>query len=143
MIRTAPGRIIIMAGGTGIFHFSDFIDLVFKEHLLKENHELSQIIQQKISVLIDKPFFKFNFVLLLSIHETEDIHPTAPARKAEPYSFWDFLSSARESRKNPRKLCPEMEYLVRKQLFFKDLNLRSAKDELRDSEKPIERRFKS
>ena len=39
-----PGKIIILAGGTGIFPFSDFIDLFFKETLLNENHPLSSTI---------------------------------------------------------------------------------------------------
>ena len=29
--ETQPGKIIIVAGGTGIFPFSDLIDLVYKE----------------------------------------------------------------------------------------------------------------
>jgi NAD(P)H-flavin reductase len=34
---TKPGRIIIVAGGTGLFPFSDFIDLYFKSVYLQEN----------------------------------------------------------------------------------------------------------
>ena len=64
-----------MAGGTGIFPFSDLIDLIFKEHLMKEKHELSEIILQQNPILVNKPFSKFTFVLLLAIHEPEDIHP--------------------------------------------------------------------
>jgi hypothetical protein len=30
-----PGKIIIVAGGTGIFPFCDLIDLLFKNHLIK------------------------------------------------------------------------------------------------------------
>ena len=29
--QTRPGRIILVAGGTGLFPFSDFIDLLFKD----------------------------------------------------------------------------------------------------------------
>ena len=34
---TKPGRIIIVAGGTGLLPFSDFIDLYFKSVYLQEN----------------------------------------------------------------------------------------------------------
>jgi NAD(P)H-flavin reductase len=32
--HTAPGVIVIVAGGTGLFPFMDFIDLMFKTHLI-------------------------------------------------------------------------------------------------------------
>lgn len=31
---TKPGKIVIIAGGTGLFPFSDFIDLLFKTAVL-------------------------------------------------------------------------------------------------------------
>lgn len=35
------GNIIILSGGTGLYPFSDLIDLVFKELLIMEKHPLS------------------------------------------------------------------------------------------------------
>lgn len=35
LTHTKPGRIIIVAGGTGLYPYSDFIDLLFKEELIK------------------------------------------------------------------------------------------------------------
>lgn len=37
---TSPGKIIILAAGTGLYPFCDFIDLLFKSQLLLEDHEL-------------------------------------------------------------------------------------------------------
>lgn len=36
---TKPGRIVIVAGGTGLFPFSDLIDLLFKDLYLEENKQ--------------------------------------------------------------------------------------------------------
>ena len=42
LAQTKPGRIIMVAGGTGLYPFSDFIDLLFKEQLIKDRPELAQ-----------------------------------------------------------------------------------------------------
>ena len=34
---TKPGKIVVVAGGTGLFPFSDLIDLLFKETFIKNN----------------------------------------------------------------------------------------------------------
>ena len=39
---TPPGRIIIVAGGTGLFPFSDIIDLLFKAQCIEDNHSMSK-----------------------------------------------------------------------------------------------------
>lgn len=39
---TPAGRIIVLAGGTGLFPFCDMIDLLFKAQLLAEGHEQRQ-----------------------------------------------------------------------------------------------------
>jgi NAD(P)H-flavin reductase len=39
---TNPGRIIVVAGGTGLFPFSDLIDLVFKSEIIEKKHMMSQ-----------------------------------------------------------------------------------------------------
>ena len=39
LAQTTPGKIIIVAGGTGIFPYSDFIDLLYKEQLMLHQPE--------------------------------------------------------------------------------------------------------
>ena len=34
-----PGKIIILAGGTGIYPFIDTIDILYKRYLVSINHE--------------------------------------------------------------------------------------------------------
>lgn len=44
---TEPGRIIVLAGGTGLFPFCDLIDLLLKAEMLEQKHELSsQLIKE-------------------------------------------------------------------------------------------------
>ena len=35
------GKVVIMTGGTGIYPFLDFIDILFKHALVKESHSVS------------------------------------------------------------------------------------------------------
>lgn len=42
LATTKSGRIIIVAGGTGLFPFSDLIDLLYKSVLINENHANTQ-----------------------------------------------------------------------------------------------------
>lgn len=72
---TKAGRIIVVAGGTGLFPFSDFIDLLFKAQAVQEGHKLSQELLKADPVLKQRPFEKFEFVFLIAINEPEDIHP--------------------------------------------------------------------
>ena len=39
---TVSGRIVVLAGGTALFPFSDLIDLLFKDYLIKKNHRMRQ-----------------------------------------------------------------------------------------------------
>ena len=39
---TNPGRIIVVAGGTGLFPFSDLIDLLYKSEVIEKRHMMSQ-----------------------------------------------------------------------------------------------------
>lgn len=38
--HTKPGKVILVAGGTGIYPFSDFIDLLYKEQLMNDQPDL-------------------------------------------------------------------------------------------------------
>ena len=40
LANTKPGKILIVAGGTGIYPFCDLIDLLYKEQLMKDQPEL-------------------------------------------------------------------------------------------------------
>jgi len=60
---------VIVAGGTGLFPFSDFIDLSFKAHLLEQQNPHYQEILNSNPILNSKPFDKFTFVLLIAINE--------------------------------------------------------------------------
>lgn len=72
---TKPGKIVIIAGGTGLFPFSDLIDLLFKTAYLQTNSNHNAEILEKNTILKQNPFEKFHFVLLAAINEPEDIHP--------------------------------------------------------------------
>jgi len=56
---TKAGRVIVVAGGTGLFPFSDLIDLLFKDQAVKEGNKLSQELLNADPVLKQKPFEKF------------------------------------------------------------------------------------
>jgi len=45
-----------VAGGTGLFPFSDLIDLLFKETFIKSNPERADEILSKNRILLSKPF---------------------------------------------------------------------------------------
>ena len=72
---TRAGRVIIVAGGTGLYPFSDLIDLLFKTALIEENHKMKGELLQADPILRKKPFEKFKFVFMIAINEPEDIHP--------------------------------------------------------------------
>ena len=66
---TKAGRVIVVAGGTGLFPFSDIIDLLFKAQVIQEKHKLSQELIKADPILKKKPFEKFEFVFLIAINE--------------------------------------------------------------------------
>ena len=64
-----------MAGGTGLYPFSDLIDLLFKTILLKTRPELKKSFIENDPVLESNPFDNFTFSLYLAVGNLEDIHP--------------------------------------------------------------------
>ena len=55
------GTILIMAGGTGVFPFSDLIDLLYKDYLVKCNSTFKQEIFIRNPILKNSPFDPFSF----------------------------------------------------------------------------------
>lgn len=81
--NTKPGKIVIVAGGTGLFPFSDLIDLLFKDAFIKNNSSNNRIadnIYSNSSVLKQKPFDGFSFTFLIAVNYPEDIHPITMAQ---------------------------------------------------------------
>ncbi len=72
---TKPGRIVIVAGGTGLFPFCDIIDLLFKSLFMQQTNDHKTEILQANPLLKSDPFSKYCFVLLLAINDPQDIHP--------------------------------------------------------------------
>jgi len=64
-----------VAGGTGIYPFSDFIDLLYKEQLMKDSPGLRGEILTLSPVLESDPFKNFNFEMLAAFQHIEDMHP--------------------------------------------------------------------
>jgi NAD(P)H-flavin reductase len=60
------GTILILAGGTGLYPFSDIIDLLYKNYKLTTSPHLKEFIYIGNSILRNNPFAKFNFKLLFS-----------------------------------------------------------------------------
>jgi hypothetical protein len=63
-----------VTGGTGLYPFSDFIDLLYKEQLMKDRPELSYDILKVSPILKDHPFKNFTFELLAAFGHVEDMH---------------------------------------------------------------------
>lgn len=70
-----PGKVIIVAGGTGLYPFCDLLDLLFKDNLAERNADLKNIIFRHNPILEGRPFNKFKFHLMLAVNQIEDIHP--------------------------------------------------------------------
>ena len=68
LVNTRPGRIVVLAGGTGLFPFSDFIDLLFKDRVIKQGHQLKEELLTADPLLRQKPFDEFPFVFLIAIN---------------------------------------------------------------------------
>ena len=71
---TKPGKIILVAGGTGIYPFSDFIDLLYKEQLMLHNPAAKEEILNVSPVLASEPFKNFTFEMLAAFQHIEDMH---------------------------------------------------------------------
>ena len=74
MAHVNPGKILIVAGGTGIYPFCDLLDLLYKEQLMKEKPQLRDEILELSPVLKDDPFKDFTFELIAAFRHFQDIH---------------------------------------------------------------------
>ena len=71
----APGKVIIIAGGTGLLPFSDIIDLLFKKEYARANPQYAQRFCE-VSPILNRPFLEnIIFDLYASFNAIEDIHP--------------------------------------------------------------------
>lgn len=70
-----PGKVIIVAGGTGLYPFSDLLDLLYKEDLTERNVAFKTMIFKHSPILEGRPFEHFKFHLMLAVNHIEDIHP--------------------------------------------------------------------
>ena len=75
-----PGKIIIVAGGTGLYPFGDLIDLLFKSMLLSTRPELRDILLQNDPILQINPFSNFIFSFYIAVGNLDDIHPITLAQ---------------------------------------------------------------
>lgn len=74
---------MIVAGGTGLFPFSDLIDLLFKDVFIRTNSSNNRIadnIYSNSAILKKKPFDRFSFTFLIAVYYPEDIHPLTLAQ---------------------------------------------------------------
>jgi hypothetical protein len=69
------GTILIVAGGTGLYPFSDLIDLLYKDYIIQPNPAWKGDLLKLNPILETKPFKDHNFQLLLACNQIEDIHP--------------------------------------------------------------------
>ena len=83
LVNTKPGRIVVVAGGTGLFPFSDLIDLLYKDRMVRLNHRAKDELLTADPLLRQNPFEDFSFVFLIAINEPEDIHPITLAQLAK------------------------------------------------------------
>ena len=86
-----PGRIIMVAGGTGLFPFSDLIDLLFKSVLVLQRPELKAKLCKQDPILNGNPFNGFSFELYLAVNNLEDIHPLTLAQLSELANKQDLM----------------------------------------------------
>jgi hypothetical protein len=61
LARLQAGRVLIVAGGTGLYPFCDLIDLLFKQQLSEDRPDLKAQILQLSPLLRDNPFLGFHF----------------------------------------------------------------------------------
>ncbi len=70
-----PGKVVIVAGGTGIYPFADLIDLLFKDEIMKQEPSLAETIIELSPVLKKDIFKSLSFLLLAAFNNFDDIHP--------------------------------------------------------------------
>lgn len=68
------GRIILVAGGTGIYPFCDLIDLLFKDQLARENPQVMREVRELSPILNGNPFSAFSFHLMAAFNSLDDVH---------------------------------------------------------------------
>lgn len=70
----SAGKVLIVAGGTGLLPFSDIIDLIFKDEYAREHTNYKKKFTA-ISPVLSEPFLeKTTFHLIASFNSIEDIH---------------------------------------------------------------------
>ena len=74
LAHTKPGKIIMVAGGTGIYPFSDFIDLLYKEQLMIHSPAAKADILELSPILKNSPFKDFTFELMAAFAYLDDMH---------------------------------------------------------------------
>ena len=70
-----PGKIILMAGGTGIYPFIDTIDILYKKALVDANHAKKEKILSLNPAVGDPWLNEFTFEVAASFQNPTDIHP--------------------------------------------------------------------
>ena len=70
-----PGRIIILAGGTGFHPFCDLIDLLYKSYLVEGRHPKSSHIENMDPIVKNNPFNRHKFSVYVSMDHSYQIHP--------------------------------------------------------------------
>ena len=70
-----PGKIVLLAGGTGIYPFSDTIDLLFKDHLVDTGSPYAAAIKEA-DPIVGKGLFKpFVFTIYIAVNDFDELHP--------------------------------------------------------------------
>ena len=70
-----PGKIILLAGGTGIYPFIDTIDVLYKKALVDQEHPMKERILEMNPAVTDPCLDSFNFVIYASFTSHSDLHP--------------------------------------------------------------------
>ena len=70
-----PGKIFLLAGGTGIYPFIDTIDILYKKALVDQNHAMKQKILEKDPAVADPCLNDFSFTVYASFNSHLDMHP--------------------------------------------------------------------
>ena len=69
------GRVILLAAGTGLYPFSDTIDLLYKEHLVDSESSFANQVRIRDPLVGEKPFKKFKFSLYITVNTIDELHP--------------------------------------------------------------------
>ena len=69
------GKVIILAGGTGIYPFIDTIDILYKKTLVDQNHSMKKRILEMDPAVADPCLDNFRFLIYASFTNHSDLHP--------------------------------------------------------------------